>query len=278
MKGSPEGEGPQDGDSPGTLCLGACVIMAATVSAGENQLGRDLDRGKAHSVPISPHSAARVSQSWLLPVFCLQIRATPRHYPDWPSPRRVRVWPLQLLTVCGRRGQSAWSFIHPPRNHFMSRSFSVPSLVLSVKVQCQSVNVYLRGALLWLRETCIREYSVQTSQNTVTTPWERWDVLGRSSLGRGAHHAKAIKSSGLMAVYPCMSVHRCTCACVQREARGPGWGPFSERSPISCQTWSLTGLEFTKSAKLAGQWAPRVLLSPPHWGWGYKQVLPHLAF
>lgn len=41
----------------------------------------------------------------------------------------------------------------------MSRSFSVPSLALSVKVQCQSVNVYLRGALLWLRETCIREYS-----------------------------------------------------------------------------------------------------------------------
>lgn len=114
---------PQDGDSHGTLCLGACVIMAATVSAGENQLGRDPDSGKAHSVPISPHSAARVSQSWLLPVFCWQTQATPCHYSDWPSPRRVRVWPLQLLTVCGRRGTVCLILYSPTQKPFHEQIF-----------------------------------------------------------------------------------------------------------------------------------------------------------
>lgn len=119
---------------PSAEGLGASVIMAATISGGENQLGRDQQGSLSANLPS--HSAARVSQRlWLLPLPHWQFQATPYHYLAWWSPRRVRVWPLHLLTVYDRCGQPA--FIRPPSNKFMSRYLSVPSLALYVTIQCQ---------------------------------------------------------------------------------------------------------------------------------------------
>lgn len=79
-----------------------------------------------------------------------------------------------------------------------------------------------------------------------------------------------------MGAHVCVQVYVHMCLGLSGSQRATSGAVFKS-TMLLFETWSLTGLEFTKSAWLAGQEAPGIhpALSPR--GWDYKHVSSHPA-